>query len=665
MHLNTRHWATILFTFGISLGFHPKYLFCQIQSDTAAFHHESIRQGINTFSVGSVGDWRKSFAQSQKLEVQIGQYFIYNRALPGKRFITNNFWTSISHRTSWNKKWLWQNDAWQYSFIANETRISQYLSRIRYHVFQTNKYNFYLQAGGGLVNDKRLSNDNSGLKGEVQSEFYSHSIDSSLRTQFLVLASVSNLTPRTNQKIQTSAGISKDFPGKGLLALYGGILNSRVEDYLSQEIQSIRSDTLFSKARLRIPINSTLIFSSENEFQTPNRAFIYRNKESGKETRNVRYFQDEYQSTNSLKLSRKKIQVTVSFESRLRNRTYDILNRLDKRLPGYNQDLLIYNQKLSDERIKDIREQFSTYTTDARWRIAKRHTIRLNYVAQLLRVDTRSEQNNQDRDEILYAGEIAHDWVLPFGFRLTNKVSGNFRHLIFIEASQSSENYADRILRWEPSMRWSNSRFSWNGQMGIWATYQVRDFESQQDKNRSNRVLIFNHQIDYKLAGRWRILAEILRRENRLSQLNWPKFSESPIDTVTIYDLAVRSQFASKEAFKGQWSVQAGYRAFWQLRKSRASLSDPSAGAKLIYLKSYFVQQGPQMKFLFNKDDRILVQGEIWLQWSSQFFRYSQSDKIYLGNNYSVEQLAYREKRFLPFFNIQGTWFFSRRKNPG
>ena len=199
--------------------------------------------------------------------------------------------------------------------------------------------------------------------------------------------------------------------------------------------------------------------------------------------------------------------------------------------------------------------------------------------------------------------------------------------------------------------------------MGIWATYQVRDFESQQDKNRSNRVLIFNHQIDYRLSGRWRILSELLRRENRLSQLNWGRFSESPIDTVIVYDLAARTQYQSASEFNGQWSVQAGYRAFWQIRKSRASISDPSSGAKLIYLKSYFVQQGPQIRFLFRKDERIQVQGEIWLQWSQQFYSYSKSDKIYLGNNFTEQQLASRERRFLPFFTLQGTWFFSRRKN--
>jgi hypothetical protein len=634
----------------------------QIQTDTAALRHENMRQGINTFSVGTAGDWRTSFSGSQKLQAQTGQYLIYNRALPNNRFITNNLWTQLSHRVAWRNRISLLNEAWQFSFVANQTRIAQYMTRVRYHLIQEKNYQLFLQAGGGFMNDKRLANNNSGLKGEAQTEFYSLSKDSTLSMQVLGLASVSNLSPRNNQKILTFAGISKEFPGGGLLALNGGYLKSKVEDYLGQDIQSIISDTVFSRLRIRIPLSPKLIFSSENEFQTPNRSFFYRNKESGTETRNVRYFQDEYQSLNALRILKKKLRVEFSFESRLRNRTYDILNRLNRTDPLYNQELLVYNQKLGDERIKDIREQYSTYKTDARWRISSSHSLRLNYVAQLLRVDTRSDLNNQDRDEILYAGELAHDWNFPFGFRLTNKISGSLRHLVFIEASQSSENYKDRILRWEPSLRWNYRRLSWTGQMGIWATYQVRDFEGQQDKNRSNRILLFNHQIEYRLASRWRILAELLRRENRLSQLNWEKFSESPIDTVTLYDLAVRSQYLSAQDFNGQWSVQLGYRAFWQVRKSRASLSDPSVGAKLIYLKSYFVQQGPQLKFLFRKDDRILLQGELWLQWSEQFFAYSRSDKVYLGNNYTPEQLASRDRRFLPFFSLQGTWYFTRRK---
>jgi hypothetical protein len=632
----------------------------QIQIDTNTLHHESLRQGINTFSAGTGIDHRHSFARSQRLELQAGQYWIYNRALPSRNFITHNLWSLAQYRRSWSPRWNWTTEAWQFSYLANETRIAQVLTHLRYHWIRTRNQELFVQVGGGMANDKRLKQDNSGIKGEVLAEWLYHSADSTLNARIIGVASDSRINPRNNQRFLGTGRVGKDFSGGGLLALEAGWLQNKVEDYLGQDIQSIQSDTLFARAKIRIPITSALMISSENDFQTPNRSFFYRSKDLGTETRNVRYFQDEIQSLNEIRYRRKKLSLLGSFESRLRNRTYDILNRLDPKSPDYNLNFNIFNQKLKDERIKDIREMFRTWTADFRYQPHKRHAFRLNYVAQLLRVDTRSELNNQDRDEILYAGELMYDWQLVSGLRLTNRFSGSLRHLIFIEASQSNENYIDRILRWEPAIRWNNKFFNWTGQMGIWATYQVRDFASQQDKNRSNRVLIFNHQADVRLHARWRIFTEALRRENRLSQLNWKDFSESPIDTVVLYDLALRAQWASTSDSRKPWSVQMGYRAFWQVRKSKASLSDPATGVGLIYLQSYFVQQGPQIKFRYEALERIRFQGEVWLQWSSQFFRYEKGEGTFLGNTFSQEQLSVRDQRFLPFFNLQGTWLIGR-----
>lgn len=638
----------------------PQNALAQQESDSLQLKHESMRQGINTFSFSTHGDYRLPVGTSGHLEAQSGQYTIYNRALEQNRFITQNVWNRFAFRKAIHPSVSWHNEAWQYSYFANETRIAQFQSKIRYHLLRQRLHQMYVEGAGGFANDKRLNNNNAGLKAEGLLAFEGISADSGTSYRLQGFGSQIQLNPRQNQRLSASGGIIREFPGGGLLALDGAFLRSKVEDYLSNDIQSIVSDTAQIKVRLRIPIAKGIYFSTENELQTPNRAFFYRNKETGAETRNVRYFQDEYQSLNAIRFQRKRLQINLSLESKLRNRTYDILNRLNAEAPDYQAQLISFNQKLKDERIKDIREQFTTWNLDGRIRLGKNHSLRVNYVAQLLRVDTRSELNNQDRDEILYASEGSHEWTLPFGFRLTNKLSGSLRHLIFIEASQSSENYIDRILRWEPSVRWNNRFFTWTSQMGIWATYQVRDFESQKDKNRSNRVLIFNHNLDTRIHKRWHILAEALRRENRLSQLNWERFSESPIDTVTLHDLAARLQWLSRTGKKTNWALQLGYRAFWQVRKSKGNLTDP-AGTVLIFLRSYFVQQGPQMKFQISANDRLRVQGEFWLQRSSQYFRYKKGEGGLAGTSFSPEQLSVREDRWLPFFSVQGVWILKKK----
>lgn len=624
----------------------------QFQTDSNSVSHESIRQGINTISFGQGIDYRKRFGNGKMLAtIKAGQYGIYNRAIPKNPFITNNLWTAIHFNRQLNRFIVWQNEFSQQSYLANQTRLASALSGIQGNIPSGKNSGLLFSILAGAINDKRTQFNNYGWKSEAQLAWYRQAGDSGIAWRARAVWSRGEPGPRKNIRYLAEAGAQKEFPNGGLMGLEAQYLRYQVEDYLQSDIQSIQSDTILGRFRIRIPLSKSLSFQSTNEYLTPNRSFFYLEQSNRKEIRNVRYFQDEYMSSSSLLYRRPGFQFTGTFESRYRNREYDIIRRFNPGSPDYLQELNAYNQRLSNERIKDITEQTSTYILDTRMRISVKHSIRLSATGQLLRVDTRSEENNQDRDELLYTGEAVHDWIFPFGFRLSNKFSGSYRHLIFIKASQSSENYTDRIIRWEPSLRWSGKNLSWVGTMGIWATYQVRDFENQQDKNRSNRVLLFQHLIDYQFRPGSGLVAEFLRRENRLSQFNQKRFAESPIDTVIVYDLALRYRFSMKK-----FSVQAGYRAFWQLRKSRASLPEPGQGANLIYLKSYFVQQGPQIRFFHEGGGRLQLQGEIWLQWSSQFFSYSKTNLPYLGSPVSADQLARREDRLLPFFSLKFVW---------
>lgn len=607
--------------------------------------------------MGSIADWRLTRVGRKRLSVQAGQYWVYNQALESNRFITNNYQAGLGYSFALNRRWLWQNEGTYISYVANKTRLAQIRSGMRYQAWNTARSTLYFVGGFGAVNDKRLQFNNSGPSffGEASLAGVGH--DTLLTYRFSATGFKAFIEPRKNELYSGSLQVSKDFGGKGLLSGEGGYLRRKVEDFLGTDIQSIISDTVFGRVRFQYGLSDHLTFTSDNQILTPNRAFFYRNVETQNETRNVRYFQDEYQTTNSLLFLNKRLKASLSVDSKQRNRTYDIINRNQPGSPGYFQQMIEYGKQLEQERIKDIREKYLTYTADLKWKLASKHVLKANYVAQLLRVDTRSLLNNQDRDEILYAGELTHEWRLRPGFLFLNKISGSLRHFIFIEASQSSENFKDRIIRWEPGFRWNIAQLTLNSQMGIWATYQVRDFESVQDKNRSNRVLIFNNQATYTFSARWKLFADALRRENRLSQLNWGNFSESPIDTVTIYDLSLRTQYQQTANQNTVWSVQAGYRAFWQVRKSKASLTDPAQGARLIFLRHYIVQQGPQLKVLWQASQRWEFMSEFWLQWTSQYYRYQEAADVYIGSSYTSEQLAFKDRRFLPYFTVKGLYF--------
>jgi hypothetical protein len=91
--------------------------FAQPQADSSSVRSESQRMGINTFTSGNAGDWRKKFSGDQRIHIMAGQYWVYNRALPSNRFIINNLWSGkwllrhgntliLPTKPAWHRVWV-------------------------------------------------------------------------------------------------------------------------------------------------------------------------------------------------------------------------------------------------------------------------------------------------------------------------------------------------------------------------------------------------------------------------------------------------------------------------------------------------------------------------------------------------------------------------------
>ena len=124
-------------------------------------------------------------------------------------------------------------------------------------------------------------------------------------------------------------------------------------------------------------------------------------------------------------------------------------------------------------------------------------------------------------------------------FRTTLELAGEYRQMVFIRAGLSAESYVDRLLHWEPGFVWAPGKFSLRSAHHFWVSYQVRDRESEQFRNRASRVLEQIQSLSYQLRPRLLLLTDYARRENRVGQLDWTKFRENPLDTSVTHDFLV------------------------------------------------------------------------------------------------------------------------------
>ena len=200
----------------------------------------------------------------------------------------------------------------------------------------------------------------------------------------------------------------------------------------------------------------------------------------------------------------------------------------------------------------------------------------------------------------------------------------------------------------------------------LWVSYQVRDRASEQVRNRASRVLEQTQSLTYQLRPRLLVLVDFVRRENRLGQLQWPAFRESPLDTSITQDfgVALRQSWAG---VRGATTLRLGYHLLEQRGYGLATLL-PNAGgsgpaapkAAAIYLHQITRQHGPEAAIERRATAGFTLAASLWLQWRRTFSTYETGQGLPRGSGYLVADLARETRQLVPYFEITGAWRVGR-----
>ncbi len=476
-----------------------------------------------------------------------------------------------------------------------------------------------------------------------------------------VLGTRASLGPRTMQRVVAEAAGEQAFLPNAPLLVQGrlGYRTNRAEDYLLGSVQRIQSDTVLVQGGATYRLNPAATLRSDNSLLLPTRAFRYRRLSPTADTlQDVGYRQRELDTRQELRLNRPRLQTSLSFAYRERTRAYYLDNT---RYLGPAR----LGAALAREQVKDITEQTTRWQADLTWLPVPRHALALLATAQLLRVDAPSRDNQQTRDEAQHLLRLTWTGRWAGAFRTTLGLAGEYRQTVFIRAGQSAENYADHLLHWEPGFAWAPGRLSIRSSYHLWVSYQVRDLATEQARNRASRVLEQTQGLTYQLRPRLLLLADYARRENRVGQLNWTRFRESPLDTSVTHDLtaSLRQSWAGR---RGGTSLRLGYRLLEQRNYGRAALlpdgPGPATSSSLIYLRGITRQQGPEVAVERHATAGFHLTASVWLQWLRTYSTYAVGPGTFVGSSYSALDLARETRRVLPYFELTAEWRVGRQR---
>ncbi len=206
-----------------------------------------------------------------------------------------------------------------------------------------------------------------------------------------------------------------------------------------------------------------------------------------------------------------------------REETFSVAN-----IPGANA--IFYDLRQSQESNKDNVSALEYFTGSFRCYLGTKNVLSLSLYQRKLRYDTPSEENFDDRDELLTMLRFGFQRkVNPFFiFRLGLEASRN--HLVYVFAERSSNNNIKRILRLIGGGTYRGKRLTSSNSAEVSANYTVYDFEDltqnyqsfafRQFSAKDSTSLFFNKFLSANFFGYIKISEQ--------GEFSWKNFSEKP-----------------------------------------------------------------------------------------------------------------------------------------
>jgi hypothetical protein len=222
-----------------------------------------------------------------------------------------------------------------------------------------------------------------------------------------------------------------------------------------------------------------------------------------------------------LDFGKTKINSGISVNSR------DEINKTARRFDITNTAL----ENLADlESLRDNQQVATRFNADLRHDFSDENTLFFDYFINILRYDTPSELNNDDRDELTYqvTGGYSHSFskYLEYDIRLSFFAN----HFVYLKSQFSSQNRWNRILSLYQGARFYNGSIDYRPSIDLIANYTSFDFEAltQNINSFSLRQINYSDTTIVTLSKNISLESNLLIRYYERGLLFWNDFAETP-----------------------------------------------------------------------------------------------------------------------------------------
>jgi hypothetical protein len=241
--------------------------------------------------------------------------------------------------------------------------------------------------------------------------------------------------------------------------------------------------------------------------------------------------------------------------------------------------------------------------------VSRSDSVSFDYSVSILRYDTPSQLNYDDRDEFnnVTVGKYWHNFSSFLSAGLTAEVQ--LLHIVFLKSQNSAMNRWNRIIRFAPEVRFKTEGFSMDPQFEVLANYTVYDYEDQNPgvSSFSYRQIAYKDTIYISLGNKLSLQSQINIRYYERGVLFWHDFSESP--QYSNYEHFTKLLIFT-ESFLNT-SIGCGGRVYLMNQRNLGADAAGSNGQRLFFY-------GPEVAILatFSSGSTISLQGWYEIQYS-------------------------------------------------
>lgn len=201
-----------------------------------------------------------------------------------------------------------------------------------------------------------------------------------------------------------------------------------------------------------------------------------------------------------------------------------------KRIDNASREVeTLYESRNRQEQTKDNLSRRTALSSVVQTNLTRSDTLFVSGTASILRYDTPSAANVEDRDELLLAASIVTAHNISQYMDVAFSLGGNLSHVVYLLPDRSANNNYNRVLRFSPRITYRPTRdITTFNAFEVLANYTVYDFEERlvQIKSFSYRQFAWLDSTSIELTRRIGLDFHAYLKLYERGQLRWSEFRE-------------------------------------------------------------------------------------------------------------------------------------------